>query len=164
MVAERSGNDPVELASAKTALQHLARDHARIPFSWDSSPNAGFSKGQPWMRANDDSAICNARQQQTDKSSVLSFWKYMLQLREQYVDLFVHGNFDILDKENTKIFHFTKTWQNRKAYVALNFTDKTQALYMPPEIQNRKVELLTSSFEGHEESKMAPYEGRVYLL
>lgn len=31
MVAQRSNNDPQELAKAKASLQHLARDHARTP-------------------------------------------------------------------------------------------------------------------------------------
>jgi oligo-1,6-glucosidase len=164
MVDQRSGSDPEDLAAAKTALQYLARDHARIPFSWDNAPNAGFSKVKPWMRAHDDYAVCNAKQQQGDKKSVLSFWKGMLELRRQHNDLFVHGDFDVLDMGDPKVFKYTKTWQSRRAYVVLNFTDKEQIMETPSELQNQKAEFLVSSAEMVDDSHLAAYEGRVYLL
>lgn len=163
MVDQRSNGDPQELQAAKVALQHLARDHARVPFSWSNGPNAGFSDVKPWMRTNVDSAVCNAEQQQTDKNSVLSFWKRMLQLRRQHNDLFVHGDFDVLDLENKDLFLFTKTWKNKKAFVALNFTDKEQALDFPPEVRTEKADLLVSSLD-RKEGNLAPWEGRVYVL
>ena len=164
MVSARSNGDAAELLAAKTALQHLARDHARIPFSWDSSAHAGFTTGKPWMRANDDYAICNAKQQQSDKASVLSFWKRMLKLRQQHNDIFIHGDFDILEMHNEDTFTFTKTWRNRKAYVVLNFTEQEQSIDFPETLRNQKVELLVSSVEGDSDGRLAPYEGRVYLL
>lgn len=164
MVADRSNNSPSELASAKTALQHLARDHARIPFSWSSDPNAGFSPTKPWMRAHDDAALCNARQQQSDKTSVLAFWKRVLQLRRQQNDLFVHGDFDVVDMENEKIFMFTKVWGAKRAFVVLNFTDKEQELELPEQVRSGKMEFLVSSIDGEREGNLAPWEGRVYLF
>lgn len=163
MVDQRSNGDPEELKAAKVALQHLARDHARVPFSWSNTANAGFSEVKPWMRANVDSAVCNAKQQQTDKNSVLSFWKRMLQFRRQHNDLFVHGDFDVLDMKNKDLFLFTKTWRNKKAFVALNFTDKEQVLEFPAEVRSEKAELLVSSLDRTEGS-LVPWEGRVYVL
>ena len=164
MVDQRSGGDESELAAAKASLQHLARDHARIPFSWSDSKNAGFSESTPWMRANDDTAVCNAKQQQTDKASVLSFWKRMLQLRRQYADIFVHGDFDIQDMENPSLFKFTKTWQNRKAFVVLNFSGEAQQLDLASEVGTQKPSLLVSSADSSQEKELAAYEGRIYLL
>lgn len=168
MVSKRSGGDPEELAAAKTSLQHLARDHARVPFSWSDTANAGFSpagaKTQPWMRALEDTDVCNAKEQQTDKNSVLSFWKRMLTLRRQYNDLFVHGNFDVKDMEDEVLFKFTKTWQNKKAFIVLNFSDKVQKLDLAAEVGTQKPSLLVSSVDGIVEGELKAYEGRVYLL
>ncbi|KAF2740383.1 glycoside hydrolase [Polyplosphaeria fusca] len=164
MVADRSHNDPKEMHVAKTSLQHLARDHARVPMSWSDAPNAGFSAAKPWMRALDDAAICNAKQQQSDKSSVLSFWKRMLQLRKQYSDLFVFGEFDLLDKSNLEVFTFTKTWQNKKALVVLNFTAEEQKLVYPTEVRSQKSELLVSTLDTPASDKLAAYEGRIFML
>jgi len=161
MVATRTNNNPAALASAKASLQHLARDHARVPISWSDSPNAGFSSVKPWMRALDDTAICNAKQQQSDKTSVLAFWKHMLAIRKRYNDLLVHGDFDILEMEDKDLFMFTKTWRGRKALVVCNFTKKRKVWKAPREIGN--VELLVSTLEGIGEAELKAYEGRIYL-
>ncbi|KAF2003443.1 glycoside hydrolase family 13 protein [Amniculicola lignicola CBS 123094] len=164
MVDERSGHDEKELASAKAALQHLSRDHARVPMAWRNAANAGFSAVKPWMRANEDYAVCNAEQQKGDKNSVLSFWKRMIELRRQYKDVFVHGDFDVVDMENIDIFTFTKTWRNQKALVVLNFTDKEQKVSIAAGFRDQKANLLASSVDNCAPDALAAYEGRVYLL
>ncbi|KAF2184987.1 glycoside hydrolase family 13 protein [Zopfia rhizophila CBS 207.26] len=164
MVDQRTGGDPAELAAAKAALQHLARDHARVPMQWTAGLNAGFSQVTPWMRVNDDYPVCNAKEQQADKTSVLAFWKRMLQLRRQYVDLFVHGDFELLDKSNLETFTFSKTWRSQRAVVVLNFTGKEQELVLHGEVQTQKAEMLASSLDDSREDSLAAYEGRVYLM
>lgn len=163
MVAERSDHSPTALAEAKASLQYLPRDHARVPISWSAGPNAGFSSAKPWMRILEDTAVCNARDQQSDKTSVLAFWKRMLRLRKRYKDLFVHGDFDVLDMENTELFTFTKKWKDRKALVVCNFTSEEKE-WKEPKAGSGKTEALVSSVEGAEEKRLAAYEGRIYLL
>jgi len=130
MVARRTNNDPAALEAAHTSLQHLARDHSRVPISWSTGPTNGFSPpdahAKPWMRPLEDADVCNAKQQQTDKDSVLSYWKRMLAVRKQYNDLLVHGEYDDLDVDNRDFYAFTKTWNGKKAFVICNFTDKAQ--------------------------------------
>ncbi|KAF2790917.1 glycoside hydrolase family 13 protein [Melanomma pulvis-pyrius CBS 109.77] len=162
MVADRTNNSPTALAAARTSLQHLARDHARVPISWSDTPNAGFSTAKPWMRALEDTAACNAKQQQSDKTSVLAFWKRMLALRKQYNDLFVHGEFDVVDLEDKDVFVYTKTWRERKAVVVCNFTAEARE-WEGKEVGGKK-ELLVSTVEGPREGKLEAFEGRIYLL
>lgn len=168
MVAQRSNNCSNALVSAKASLQHLARDHARVPLSWSTGPHNGFSpadsKAQPWMRPLDDAHVCNAKQQQTDKSSVLAFWKRMLQLRREYADLLVYGEFDDLHEEHEELFVFAKTWRGQKAVTVLNFTDREVEMKLPKEIAGAKRELLVSSVDDVMEGALGSYEGRIYLL
>jgi oligo-1,6-glucosidase len=168
MVASRTNNDPTALAAAKTSLQHLARDHARVPMSWSTAPYNGFSpsdaKSQPWMRPLEDAAVCNAKSQQVDKASVLSFWKRILQIRKEHNDILVYGEYDDLDVENETCFTFSKTWNGRMAVAVCNFTDKVQKLAVPALDGAEKRELLVSSVDGHVEGEMAAFEGRIYML
>ncbi|KAL6708768.1 hypothetical protein ACN47E_002464 [Coniothyrium glycines] len=168
MVAARTHNDPEALAAAHTSLQHLARDHARVPMSWSTAPHNGFSPpsatSPPWMRALEDAAVCNANQQQSDKSSVLSFWKRMLALRKQHSDLLVHGQYDDLDLENRDFFIFSKSYQGKKAVAICNFMDAKKTVQWPAEVRDKKMELLVSSAEEPSEGELAPFEGRIYLL
>lgn len=159
MVEKRSGGDPKATADAKAALQHLARDHARVPMPWDASANGGFSAVKPWMRANDDYDICNVQQQRSDKDSVLAFWKQMLTVRSQHADLLVHGDFDLLDEDSEKTFTFTKIFKGQKALVTLNFSAEEQPITLP-----EKSELLVGTVSKAGGSRLSAYEGRIYLL
>lgn len=168
MVAARTKNDPEALKAAHASLQHLARDHSRVPMSWSTAPYNGFSpadaKEKPWMRPLEDADVCNAKQQQSDKTSVLAFWKRMLKVRKEYNDLLVHGQYDDLDVDNEDFFVFSKTWKGKRAVTICNFTDKVQKLELPQQVRGEKMDLLMSSVDGCKEQELAAYEGRIYLL
>lgn len=168
MVATRTKNDPEALKAAHTSLQHLARDHSRVPMSWSTAPYNGFSpadaKEKPWMKPLEDAEVCNAKQQQGDKNSVLAFWKRILKVRKEYKDLLVHGQYDDLDIESKDIFVFSKTWDGKKAVTICNFTDKAQALEFPQQVKDEKKKLLVSSVDAPVEQELAAFEGRIYLL
>jgi oligo-1,6-glucosidase len=59
---------------------------------------------------------------------------------------------------------FSKTWEGKKAVCICNFTDQKKALEFPEGVKGEKMELLVSSVDGCEESELAAYEGRIYLL
>lgn len=168
MVAERTKNDPAALAAAKTALQHLARDHSRVPLSWSTAPHNGFSpadsKAEPWMRPLEDASVCNVKQQQNDQNSVLAFWKRILKLRKEWNDLLVHGEYDDLDVENEKFYTFSKTFNGKKVVTVCNFTGQQQALEFPVQVRDAKKDLLVSSADVPQDSELAPWEGRIYVL
>ncbi|KAI1009078.1 hypothetical protein LB504_003058 [Fusarium proliferatum] len=114
-------------------LQIMARDHSRIPFQWDDSPNAGFAdaSAKPWMRVHDDYRDINVAKQVKGPNSILSFYKAMLRLRKQYQDIFVFGSFKLLDPEDESLFSYVKESivpvkgrrsEKRKAVVVLNMS------------------------------------------
>lgn len=166
MVASRTSSCADALASAKASLQHLARDHARVPLSWSTAPHNGFSPPHstvaPWMRPLDDAHVCNAAHQQGDKHSVLAFWKTMLRIRRDYNDLLVHGEFDDVDEANEHFFAFTKTWRDRKALVVCNFSEEARA--WDGVAKWGKKEMLVSSVGNGDEATHYPFEGRMYLI
>ncbi|KAF9730462.1 hypothetical protein PMIN03_002294 [Paraphaeosphaeria minitans] len=168
MVRQRTGGDATRLAAAKTSLQHLARDHARVPMSWSTARYNGFSPAdsaaEPWMRPLEDAAVCNAEQQKGDKGSVLAFWKTMLQVRRAHNDLLVHGAFADLDNQHEDVFVFAKTWRGKRAVAVCNFTGKTQKLELPGSVGDARRELLVSSLGAGDEAVLGAWEGRVYLL
>lgn len=71
--------------SKKHAWKMIAatsRDNARTPMQWDNSKNAGFSKGNPWLKVNSNFEITNAKAQQKDDNSVFNFYKKLITLRK----------------------------------------------------------------------------------
>ncbi|KAK4949950.1 hypothetical protein LTR10_011792 [Elasticomyces elasticus] len=162
-VSERTHGDQGALSRALTAVQHLARDHARLPMQWDESPNAGFTTGTPWMRTHDAYKHINVKSALADKSSLLHFWKNLLSLRKGYADLLIYGDFEIYDMENVNVFTFAKATGSRIALIALNFSADFQTWSKPEDIEGH-LDLLVSNVPSSKTSMLAPWEGRLYYV
>ncbi|KAF2623594.1 glycoside hydrolase family 13 protein [Macroventuria anomochaeta] len=155
-----NGTDPGRKERIKKGLQLLARDHARLPFQWDNTPNAGFSREKPWMRVHDLYPEINASSQEGDLQSVLSFYKQMLRLRKEHKDVFVYGTFELLDPEGKDTFVYRKRYEGKTAVVLLNFRLEVQCL---PTKEIEGMEMLVSSYGKVVGGPLQPLEGRVYI-
>jgi alpha-glucosidase/glucan 1,6-alpha-glucosidase len=164
MVRELTNNNPEDMKKAMQAMQHLARDHARIPMQWSAEPNAGFTSAtaKPWMRAHDNHTEVNVEAQEKDEKSVLSFWKKMMRLRKEYADLLVFGVFELLDEQNGEVFSYLKTSKNRRMLVALNFTEASQPLGLSEALEGKELKLVVSSAGENSQGELQAFEGRVY--
>lgn len=161
-VRRSKNGDPRSSEAAKAVLQYLARDHSRVPMQWDSSANAGFSNATPWMRVNDDYTRVNVAAQEQDSESVLAFWKSMVQLRKLHANLFIHGEFNIVDAGNSKTFTYTKMCKGKKAVVVLNFTKEQQP--NPALEEHSSAKSIIGSKGIVSQRDLSPFEGRVYLF
>ncbi|PYH99276.1 maltase [Aspergillus ellipticus CBS 707.79] len=166
-----SSSSSSALAAAKSALQHLARDHARLPMQWDGTPHAGFTvpDATPWMRAHDNHPDINVKRQTLDAHSVLSFWKKMLSIRKAYPDVFARGVFAHVDPEDERLFMFEKRGEGRRVLVVLNFRDEVQEVRLEGLLGGRYELLVSNNVEIGEGEGMSmhvlqPYEARVYLV
>jgi glycosidase len=86
------------------------------------------------MRANDDYLQCNAEQQQADPSSVLAYWRQVLALRKQYVNIFVYGRFELLAAEDPVVMCYRLVHTSGTATVVLNFTDNEYTWQVTPAV------------------------------
>ncbi|KAG9549110.1 alpha-glucosidase-like protein maltase, partial [Aureobasidium melanogenum] len=127
-----------KLDFAHHLLQRKARDHSRTPVQWSAEPNAGFCKADvtPWMRVNDDYKEVNAeaqrKQNDPDKLSVLQFWKRGLANRKEHKDVFVYGDFQVLDENDKKVFAYKRASEKEAFVLALNFS-KDEVKWQIPE-------------------------------
>jgi alpha-glucosidase len=152
------GSDPTRKERIMHGLQLMARDHSRLPFQWDSSQNAGFTTGVPWMRVHDLFKEINAASQEGDPDSVLSFYKRMLRLRKEHKDVFVYGSFELVDPEDPYIFVYRKHYQEKSAMVALNFTARPQSAPA-----SHGMTMLASTYSKTLPEVLQPFEGRMYI-
>lgn len=123
------GNEEKQ-ALARKIMQKKARDHARTPVQWTSEPHGGFTSAdaKPWMRVNDDYKTVNAQVQLENAKpspgtfSVHAFWQRGLAHRKENKDVFVYGDFELLDPEHKKVVAY-KRWSEKNAFVTvLNFS------------------------------------------
>ncbi|KAI5456474.1 putative maltase MLT3 [Mariannaea sp. PMI_226] len=185
VVKERYGDNAEELEKAFTALQHLARDHARIPVAWNGKAKyGGFSEAaekagkevkEPWMKPHPLAGEINVADQLDDPTSVLAFWRKALRFRQEHSDLLVYGDYTPLQLDDPKTFTFLKEGHGgsgTKAVVALNFTTEetswrapsAEELGFPPTSEVRFVPVW-STYDGKDRGQtLAPFEGRLYLV
>ena len=87
---KKTGEKDPDMTDVLVGMRMSARDNGRTPVQWDDAPNAGFSKGKPWMRVHDDYREWNIARQRKDSTSPWKFWQKMLSLRKEYPAL-VYG-------------------------------------------------------------------------
>lgn len=63
--------------------KNLSRDPSRTPMQWNTSPNAGFTEGKPWLRLARDFARENVERQEEDTYSMLTLYRRLIKLRQQ---------------------------------------------------------------------------------
>lgn len=145
-------NDEKKLKEARYLLQAKARDHARTPVQWTSGPNSGFcAEGtEPWMMVNTDYETVNAESQRTyspsssssdpNDLSVLQFWKRGLANRKEHKDVFVYGDFTLLDEtEGSSVFAYKRSSEKGEAFVTvLNFCGEEVEWDVPREAKVEK--------------------------
>ncbi|KAH7305546.1 putative alpha-glucosidase [Stachybotrys elegans] len=132
--ANPDGVDPENLEIVKKAIMTKTRDAARIPIPWDqdTATSGGFTHHltKPWLPAHPHFPDVCAETQRHNPSSVWSFYRDIILLREQHPTL-VYGTWQLVDEPHASVFAYTRT-QGREIYlVVLNFSDELIEWQLP---------------------------------
>ncbi|MCF6095350.1 alpha-glucosidase [Microaerobacter geothermalis] len=144
------------------------RDNARTPMQWNDSKNAGFSDGTPWLRVNPNYKEINVEQALKDKNSIFYYYKKLIQLRKGN-PIIIYGTYDLILEDHEQIYAYTRTYNEEKLLIILNFSETSTTFELPEKIAYQSVELLISNYqvkniERIDSFTLRPYEARVYWL
>ncbi|KAL9122564.1 MAG: hypothetical protein Q9187_000878 [Circinaria calcarea] len=162
------GDEEMMKRAHKAALDR-GRDNCRTPMQWSSeSPSGGFSMGDPWIGVNPNYQSINVAAQLQDENSVLAFWKSAIATRKENGDLFIHGEYHLVDQENELTFAFWKRGRGisgRAAFVVLNFSSEEVEVNFPEDVEKGSLELLISTAKGENclWGRLEAWEGRAYI-
>ncbi|RSM16299.1 hypothetical protein CEP52_000334 [Fusarium oligoseptatum] len=167
--ANKGNADAATLNSYKVEYQLKSRDNARTPMQWDTTPNAGFTKADvtPWMRVNDNYREINAASQTSDPDSVYHCWRRVLEKRKEHVDIFVYGDFQLVDEAHEKVFAYSRKADNGDtALVVCNFAAETVSWILPAKAREVLISPTGRALEDLNggEIQLAPCEAFVVLL
>jgi glycosidase len=87
----------------------------------------------PWTRVNEDYTEWNAAQQVADPVSILCHWRRVLELRKQQWDVFIYGQFVMIDRDHPSILCYKRVGKTASATVVANFTDEDRHWSVPRE-------------------------------
>ncbi|MER2997542.1 alpha-amylase family glycosyl hydrolase [Pontibacter populi] len=101
---------------------NLSRDPARTPMQWNTSNNAGFTNGTPWLRVADNYTNLNVETEQQDKESALELYKQLIQLRKAEQALSI-GEYIPVQTEGD-LLAYRREHENTNLLIVLNLGDK----------------------------------------
>jgi oligo-1,6-glucosidase len=106
------------------------RDNARTPMQWDNTGNAGFTTGKPWLKINPNYPMVNVAEQQNRPDSELNYFRKMVRLRKEN-QILVYGSYELLYPQHTQLYAYTRSLDENKFLVLLNFSDKVLSEKLP---------------------------------
>ena len=129
-VAIEAGLSPEE---AFAAVKHYSRDNSRTPFQWETSENAGFTTGKPWLMVNPDYKRINVASQINDPDSVLSYYKKLTALRKnpEYSETVVYGKTIPYLPDVERLMAFERVSKDQTLLILGNFQTKAQTVKLP---------------------------------
>ena len=141
------------------------RDNARTPMQWDSTENAGFTTGNPWLAVNKNYKFINAEDCLQDKDSIFYHYKKLIDIRK-HNDTIIYGNYKLLLPEDKNVFAYSRKLNGDKIVVVCNFYDKEVNLNFKEDFNN--VEILLSNYKDSsifmKDLKLRPYEAIMYRV
>jgi oligo-1,6-glucosidase len=162
---EAHGVDP-ELALA--VVHARSRDNARTPMQWDDSPGTGFTTGKPWIKVNPNHTSINVVQALADPHSVLHYYRRLIRLRCEN-PIMVYGTYDLILDDHPQIYAFTRTLDDDRLLVILNFSGDAPLFVLPEHLTSYDKRPLIGNYEIDPADEIGqltlrPYEARVYRL
>jgi len=152
------GNIPEFMKS----IAFSCRDNGRTPFQWNSSTNAGFTTGTPWIKVNSNYKTINEAAQDKDPNSVLNYFRKIVKLRNDNLAL-VYGKYILLDKSNPNVYAYTRELDGKKLLILLNFKSKAATANTGIDLSKSRI-LIDNYTEPSTNGQLKPYEAVVYEL
>jgi oligo-1,6-glucosidase len=144
--------------------KQTSRENGRTPFQWDTTKNAGFTTGKPWLKVNPNYTIINAEAQEKDPNSTLNYFRTLVQLRKKE-PAFVYGKYTLLDRENPNVFAYIRELEGKKILVLLNFSEKKSAFNIG--VSTSKSKIILDNYTGTKNLKkniLRPFEAVIIEL
>jgi alpha-glucosidase len=124
-------NDPTRKEDVKDPIGRVGwpmekgRDGERTPMQWDDSPNAGFTRGTPWLPVPLSYKTVNVASEMKDPASTLNVYRNLLALRHQNHAL-LDGDYVALNQSDANVLSYLRRYKNEAVLVVLNMSSQPQ--------------------------------------
>ncbi|CAN1573877.1 AmyA Glycosidases [Flavobacteriaceae bacterium] len=142
--------------------QELSRDNSRTPMQWDTTANAGFTTGKPWLTINKNFSTVNVAKSEKEPNSILNYARKLAQFRKKNPVL-VYGKFELVDENNPAVFAYIRELNGKKLLIVLNFTSKNTSIKTGINIKGAKV-VMNNYATPSKTEELRPYEAVIYQL
>ncbi|MGY4026700.1 alpha,alpha-phosphotrehalase [Aeromonas rivuli] len=157
----------MEDAEILAILGAKSRDNSRTPMQWNAAPNAGFTKGTPWLKPAANYPEINAEAALADADSV--FWHYrdLVRLRKDH-PIFTQGDYQELLAGHAQIWAYARRANGQTLLVVSNFYGEVVDFVLPAGMQADKGRLLLGNYPDSparpQSCELRPYESLIWLM
>lgn len=144
-------------------LYKTSRDNNRTPMQWNSSENAGFTTGKPWIKINKNYKEINVEKQLNDENSILNFYKKMIKLKKEYEGL-IYGKFNLILEEDENIFAYERIYNDELFLIVCNISDKNINFKYKNTLRNALLSNYYVKCEETNDVNLRPWECILYKL
>jgi alpha-glucosidase len=116
----------------------VGRDPQRTPMQWTAGKYAGFSDKEPWLPVSADKSEVNVETQRTNPDSLLSFYRKLIQFRQNEPALYAGSYIPAGIKNNT--IAYRREYEDNRFLICLNFGDKPES-FIPEETIEGTIEI-----------------------
>ena len=139
------------------------RDNARTPMQWDTTEQAGFTTGKPWMKVNPNYTEINAAEQVDCEDSIFNYYRKLIQLRKE-LPVLTDGKFTMLDMDHDQIFAYLRDNGEDKLLVVCNFYGNTVDYAVSEKAEDLELLIRNYTEENMQTDVLRPYEARIYRI
>ena len=137
-------------------IQAKSRDNSRIPMQWDSSENAGFTVGTPWLKSGKSYPHINVENE--IQGTIFTFYQDLIRLRKE-MPIISEGSYKPAFEDSKQVYAFERQFEDQKLLVLNNFYATEVEIDLPVAYQNGQI--LISNYEDAEVSEkilLKPYQ------
>lgn len=156
------GLDPQDVFES---LLLLSRDNSRTPVQWDASPQAGFTKGKPWININPNYTDINVESALQNPNSIFYYYQTLIKLRKKN-PVMVYGEYLDLSKGEDKIYAYVRSDETTTWLIVLNHSDEETPFVI--NVPSGEKKLILANYEdvtsetALEGFTLRPHEARIY--
>ena len=145
-------------AEAFEIISSKSRDNSRTPMQWDDSANAGFTKGEPWLKVGKHTDINLKR----DKNGeIYNFYKEMIRLRKTE-KIISEGDYKAALKDSEHIYAFVREYEGQRLLVLNNFANHSVNFSLPLGFED--AEVFVNNYDSYKSETLAPYQSVALLV
>lgn len=97
-----------------------ADENKRTPMQWSWTTNAGFTTGDPWYPVNNNYLQYNVQNEDGNPESILSCYRYYIQLRQHFPAL-SHGYYADISTTSANLYSYARILDSSMAIMLHNF-------------------------------------------
>ncbi|AJA49251.1 oligo-1,6-glucosidase [Clostridium pasteurianum DSM 525 = ATCC 6013] len=140
------------------AVWNKSRDNGRTPMQWDSSENAGFTTGNPWIKVNPRYTEINVAEELEDENSIFYYYQKLIKLRHEE-EILTEGSFKLYLTEDPSLYVYEREFKGEKWLVVGNFSEEEIEIdSLKPYFYEKWESVINNYGEVRDNMPLRPYE------